>query len=84
MQLITFGSLQSYDYFSPHPEQIFTADEIPLLSKRHQARLKKAAKTPGNTIDTLACESCIFMNVFLEMLVSIKQNYLFLLFNYLF
>ncbi len=63
MQEISFDSLQSYDYEDPSPERTYSQDEIPLLSKRHQARVKKAEKKKDNKLDTLACRCYIYLLV---------------------
>lgn len=60
MQQITFHDLEFYDYVNPRPKT-FSESEIPLLSKRHQARIKKASKTKHTKLDTLACEFVCFV-----------------------
>jgi hypothetical protein len=63
MQEISFDTLLSYDYVDPTPERTYSVDEIPLLSKRHQARVKKTEKKKDNKLDTLACRCYIYLLV---------------------
>lgn len=63
MQQITFGSLETYDYVSPTPERVYAPEEIPLLSKRHQARISKAekARKKGDKFNTLECKDYLYV-----------------------
>jgi hypothetical protein len=63
MREITFNSMETYDYVDPNPEQDYSPAQLQLLKKRHQSRIKKAAKEKGAKFNTLKCERCLFMYI---------------------